>query len=219
MTRRAPAYASNDRFPQMAIVEIADVGDSASFQPEFVRRHQAEVPFTRHAGKTYARISVQAYNTAHDLEVLESALLSVGQPRRSWRWAQSHAAGLGAAAARIGAFLHRGALVPGALVGACRADLGAQFGRPRRQARVGRHHFGAQPGDPDGIEAEADALPQIRYLVALQALVGAPRSQLDHLETLVDASLHRLALRPCHRHLAALSAGEYRPVHRSLGQE
>jgi isopenicillin-N epimerase len=79
-TGRASAYASNDGFTQMAIVEIADVGDSASFQPEFVRRYRVEVPFTRHAGKTYARISVQAYNTAHDLEVLESALLSVGQP-------------------------------------------------------------------------------------------------------------------------------------------
>jgi isopenicillin-N epimerase len=79
-TGRGPAYASNDRFAQMAIVEIADVGDTASFQPEFVRRHRIEVPFTRHAGKSYARISVQAYNTAHDLEILESALLSVGQP-------------------------------------------------------------------------------------------------------------------------------------------
>lgn len=76
-TGRPSAYRSEQNFAQMAIVEIPEAEDLAAFQLEFLERHSTEVPFTQHGGKTYARISVQAYNTEHDLERLKQGLLSL----------------------------------------------------------------------------------------------------------------------------------------------
>jgi isopenicillin-N epimerase len=75
-TGRAPAYASTNGFEQMAIVETSDVEGLMAFQLGFANSHGIEIPFTQHAGQTYVRISVQAYNTAQDLENLEEALLA-----------------------------------------------------------------------------------------------------------------------------------------------
>ena len=74
-TGRTPAYLTENRFMQMAIVEVPEVHDLEAFQLDFVNQYAVEVPFTQHAGKTYVRISVQAYNTAADLTRLEQALL------------------------------------------------------------------------------------------------------------------------------------------------
>ena len=48
--------------------------DAAALRERLFEQHRIEVPVTQHAGRTFVRVSVQAYNTADDLEALEAAL-------------------------------------------------------------------------------------------------------------------------------------------------
>ena len=40
-------------------------------------QHRIEVPVTQHAGRTFVRVSVQAYNTEADLRALQLALAQI----------------------------------------------------------------------------------------------------------------------------------------------
>jgi isopenicillin-N epimerase len=48
--------------------------DAAALRERLFEQHRIEVPVTQHAGRTFVRVSVQAYNTQADLEALEAAL-------------------------------------------------------------------------------------------------------------------------------------------------
>jgi isopenicillin-N epimerase len=48
--------------------------DAGALRERLFEQHRIEVPVTQHAGHTFVRVSVQAYNTAADLEALEAAL-------------------------------------------------------------------------------------------------------------------------------------------------
>jgi len=48
--------------------------DAAALRERLFEQHRIEVPVTQHAGRTFVRVSVQAYNTEADLQALESAL-------------------------------------------------------------------------------------------------------------------------------------------------
>lgn len=76
-SQTTPAYTSNDMFQQMAILEVPAVDDLAAFQVDFLRKHAVEVPFTQHLTKTFARVSVQAYNDETNIARLFDALQKV----------------------------------------------------------------------------------------------------------------------------------------------
>jgi selenocysteine lyase/cysteine desulfurase len=61
-------------FKQMAIIEVPHVDDLAAFQVNFLHEYGVEVPFTQHLTKTFARVSVQAYNDEVDAARLLNAL-------------------------------------------------------------------------------------------------------------------------------------------------
>ena len=67
-------YPSNDMFAQMAIVEVPAIDDLAAFQVNFLHKYGVEVPFTQHLTKTFARVSIQAYNDEADTARLFDAL-------------------------------------------------------------------------------------------------------------------------------------------------
>lgn len=63
---------------QMLIIPVAlPAGVGASrLQRQLLDMHRIEVPLTEHAGRAFVRLSVQAYNSAEDLDALVSALTS-----------------------------------------------------------------------------------------------------------------------------------------------
>ena len=73
----AQAIAADDCFAQMVPIPVA------SAEPEALRRwlfeqRRIEVPVTSHGGRTFVRVSVQAYNDEADLAALERALADAG---------------------------------------------------------------------------------------------------------------------------------------------
>jgi isopenicillin-N epimerase len=67
-------YGDDDLYSQMAIVELPGVEDATEFKNRLYDDYNIEIPLTQHSGKTFARISVQGYNTREDLEALTPAL-------------------------------------------------------------------------------------------------------------------------------------------------
>jgi len=65
--------AHDDDFAQMVAVPVAHV-DGEALRRHLFEQHRIEVPTTQHGGQTLLRVSVQAYNTAADLQALEDAL-------------------------------------------------------------------------------------------------------------------------------------------------
>ena len=65
--------ARDDDFAQMVAVPVRHP-DGDALRRALFKQHRIEVPTTQHAGQTLLRVSVQAYNCAADLQVLESAL-------------------------------------------------------------------------------------------------------------------------------------------------
>ena len=53
-------------------------GDAEALRAWLFSRHRIEVPVTQHAGRSFVRVSVQAYNTEADLAALQSALAEAG---------------------------------------------------------------------------------------------------------------------------------------------
>ncbi len=68
----APIAGDAD-FAQMVAVPVAH-RDGDALRRWLFEQRQIEVPTTQHAGRTLLRVSVQAYNTAADLQALEDAL-------------------------------------------------------------------------------------------------------------------------------------------------
>ena len=65
--------ARDDDFAQMVAVPLAHP-DGDALRRHLFEQHRIEVPTTQHAGQTLLRVSVQAYNSAADLQALEDAL-------------------------------------------------------------------------------------------------------------------------------------------------
>ena len=65
--------ARDDDFAQMVAVPVAHP-DGEALRRHLFEQHRIEVPTTQHLGRTLLRVSVQAYNTAADLQALEDAL-------------------------------------------------------------------------------------------------------------------------------------------------
>jgi isopenicillin-N epimerase len=68
-----PVIAPDDDFAQMAPCPVRSA-DAEALRARLFDRHRIEVPVTTHAGRSFVRVSVQAYNTEADLAALERAL-------------------------------------------------------------------------------------------------------------------------------------------------
>ena len=68
-----PPIGQPEDFGQMVPLPVPHQ-DAGALRERLFEQHRIEVPVTQHAGRTFVRVSVQAYNTAADLEALESAL-------------------------------------------------------------------------------------------------------------------------------------------------
>ena len=63
----------DDDFAQMVPIPVPPC-DAEALRSWLFDRHRIEVPVTQHGGRTFVRVSVQAYTTAQDLHRLEAAL-------------------------------------------------------------------------------------------------------------------------------------------------
>jgi isopenicillin-N epimerase len=68
-----PLIGQPEDFGQMVPLPVPHQ-DAGALRERLFERHRIEVPVTQHAGRTFVRVSVQAYNTAADLDALEAAL-------------------------------------------------------------------------------------------------------------------------------------------------
>ncbi len=69
-----PIGRSTD-FGQMVPIPVPHT-DAAALRRRLFEQHHIEVPVTQHAGCLFVRVSVQAYNTAAELQLLEDVLLA-----------------------------------------------------------------------------------------------------------------------------------------------
>jgi len=68
--------ASDDHFAQMVPIPVPH-RDAQALRRALFEQHRIEVPVTQHAGRTFLRVSVQAYNTEADLQALQLALAQI----------------------------------------------------------------------------------------------------------------------------------------------
>lgn len=68
--------APDAAFGQMAPIPVPHQ-DPEALRLWLLQQHRIEVPVTQHAGRTFVRASVQAYNSAADLDALAAALASL----------------------------------------------------------------------------------------------------------------------------------------------
>jgi isopenicillin-N epimerase len=64
-----PVIAPDATFAQMASLPVPHQ-DAGALRARLFNEHRIEVPVTQHAGRTFVRVSMQAYNSAADLERL-----------------------------------------------------------------------------------------------------------------------------------------------------
>lgn len=79
ITRRnglAPV-APDAAYAQMVTAPV-QCRDAEALRRALFEQHHIEVPVTQHGPHTFVRVSVQAYNTQHDLDVLCEALAAIG---------------------------------------------------------------------------------------------------------------------------------------------
>ena len=69
--------AADASFAQMVTIPVY-TSDAEGLRTRLFEQHQIEVPVTQHAGKTFVRVSVQAYNTQAELDTLVRALAQAG---------------------------------------------------------------------------------------------------------------------------------------------
>lgn len=69
--------APDEAYAQMVTIPVR-CSDGEALRRRLFERHRIEVPVTQHAGHTFVRVSVQAYNTEADLAALEGALAEAG---------------------------------------------------------------------------------------------------------------------------------------------
>jgi len=65
--------APDDAFAQMVPIPVHR-HDAEALRARLLEHHRIEVPVTQHGGRSFVRVSVQAYNTRADLDTLETAL-------------------------------------------------------------------------------------------------------------------------------------------------
>jgi isopenicillin-N epimerase len=68
-----PVIGADDDFAQMVPCPVA-TANAETLRARLFDCHRIEVPVTSHAGRSFVRVSVQAYNTEADLAALETAL-------------------------------------------------------------------------------------------------------------------------------------------------
>jgi isopenicillin-N epimerase len=61
-------------FSQMGIAQLPPIKDISNFQDHLYQQYKIEVPCTQWNGENFLRISVQAYNSADDIDTLRRAL-------------------------------------------------------------------------------------------------------------------------------------------------
>ncbi|MBS0306633.1 MAG: aminotransferase class V-fold PLP-dependent enzyme [Proteobacteria bacterium] len=71
------AIAPDAAFAQMAPIPVRR-HDAEALRRRLFEHHRIEVPVTQHGGRTFVRVSVQAYNDRADLDALEAALAAEG---------------------------------------------------------------------------------------------------------------------------------------------
>lgn len=71
------AIAPDHALAQMVPIPLRAV-DASALRQRLFERHHIEVPITQHGTRQFVRVSVQAYNSAADLEALEHALAEAG---------------------------------------------------------------------------------------------------------------------------------------------
>ncbi len=82
LTGLAPAYPlGSDRYAQMGIAPLPEGTHAANLQRQLYQEFQVEVPLIEWSGRTYLRISIQAYNDATDIAALLEGLARL-LPRR-----------------------------------------------------------------------------------------------------------------------------------------
>ncbi len=74
ITQLPPAYMENS-YHQMAIAPLPlKTENAAAFQTALYNEHQIEIPIIQWQERVFARISIQAYNTAQDVDALVNAI-------------------------------------------------------------------------------------------------------------------------------------------------
>jgi isopenicillin-N epimerase len=71
------AVAPDSAYGQMVTIPVR-TADAEGLRSHLFEQHRIEVPVTRHAGHTFVRVSVQAYNTQAELDTLVNALAAAG---------------------------------------------------------------------------------------------------------------------------------------------
>jgi isopenicillin-N epimerase len=79
LTGLGPAYVSDTLYYQLAITPLPKIEDLAAFKNKLYDDYKVEIPLTEYKHQQFARISVQGYNTANDLDALVSALAKMLQ--------------------------------------------------------------------------------------------------------------------------------------------
>lgn len=65
--------SADDDWTQMVAIPVPHT-DAPALRRSLFERDRIEIPVTQHAGQTFVRISVQGYNTQHDIDCLVAAL-------------------------------------------------------------------------------------------------------------------------------------------------
>lgn len=73
----ATPLATDDFFAQMITAPLPDTIPALELQKKLYDQFRVEVPLTVHRDQTYARVSIQAYNSLHDTDALLAALQSL----------------------------------------------------------------------------------------------------------------------------------------------
>lgn len=76
LTGRPPIAAPEFCAPQMVAMPVPDC-DPLAMRDRLLRDHRIEMPFPRWAGRSFARLSVQGYNAAPEMDLLCAALASL----------------------------------------------------------------------------------------------------------------------------------------------
>jgi isopenicillin-N epimerase len=74
LTGLEPVYTSDSFYHQLAITPLPKIADLTVLKNKLYADYRIEMPLTEYKGQQFARISVQGYNTAEDLDALVSAL-------------------------------------------------------------------------------------------------------------------------------------------------
>ena len=72
-----PAIAADADHGQMVTIPVRS-SDAEGLRRHLFEQHRIEIPVTQHGPHTFVRVSVQAYNTQAELDLLVDALAAAG---------------------------------------------------------------------------------------------------------------------------------------------